>query len=70
MESPLCENTEHARLNRARVKEGYGNEFYQSQARSVAQWHLGEPPPEGVILGDLPYAGKLPRAKPMIDGDD
>ena len=45
---------EQARLNRERVKQGYGNEFYANQACICAQWHLGDLPPRELILGALP----------------
>ncbi len=48
---------EQARLNRERVKQGIGNQFYQEQANAVAQWGFGEPKPESVIVGELPYVG-------------
>ncbi len=44
---------ESARLSRERVKAGYYNEFYDQQAKCLAQW-TREKPPEGLIIGDLP----------------
>ena len=52
---------EQAKLNRARIKEGYGNEFYDQQAHAVAQWGLGETKPREVIIGELPYVGNIGR---------
>jgi len=49
-----CDDLEQARLNRERVKQGYGNEFYDNQSSCLAQWHLGDLPPKELILGSLP----------------
>ena len=41
---------EHAGLNNYNT-----NSFYNEQVRVLAQWEWGKPPPEGLILGELPY---------------
>ena len=56
----MCDDLEQARLNRERDNT-QTNEFYAQQARAVAQWTMGEPKPESVILGELPYVGKIGR---------
>ncbi len=58
MHNLMCDNLDHARLNRKRIKQGETNQFYTEQAHAVAQWQLGETAPESVILGELPYVGK------------
>ena len=57
----MCEDTNNAKLNRERIKQGATNQYYDEQAHAVAQWRPGELKPESVILGSLPYAGKLGR---------
>ena len=57
------EEQAQAKLNQARVKEGYGNEFYAQQAHAVAQWGLGETKPREVIVGELPYVGEIGRER-------
>ena len=54
MFNAMCDDLDNAKANRARVKEGFGNAFYDQQANAVAQWQLGELPPESVVLGSLP----------------
>ena len=54
----MCEDLVAAKTNRERVKQGYCNAFYAQQAHAVAQWQLGERPPESVILGSLPDVSK------------
>jgi len=49
---------DNARHHRERDKTET-NQFYDAQARAVAQWHLGEPKPESVIVGELPYMGQV-----------
>ena len=53
----MCEDLERAKLNRERVKQGYGNVFYAQQARAIAQWQWGETPPDSIIFGELPFVG-------------
>lgn len=65
MNKAMCENEELACLNRERVKEGYGNQFYAQQANAVAQWQPGEKAPDSIVLGKLPYIGKIGR--PRLD---
>ena len=54
----MCSDTELARLNRARIKAGETNGYYNAQKRAIDQWKLGEPAPKEVALGDLPMVGK------------
>jgi len=39
--------------NRARVAAGYCNEFYDQQKQIERGWHLGSPPPKGLVLGQV-----------------
>jgi len=59
----MCNDLDKAKRNRERVKQGYGNQFYNRQAYAVAQWQFGEFPPKSIILGELPYVGKIPRIR-------
>ena len=61
MFNAMCDDLDAARRNRERVEQGYGNAFYHEQAHAVAQWTPGEAKPESVILGELPYVGKIGR---------
>ena len=61
MHNLMCEDPELAQLNRDRIKQGETNQYYNQQAHAVAQWQLGEPAPGGVVLGELPYTGKIGR---------
>ncbi len=56
----MVDNLDNARDNRERVREGYCNQFYNEQARCLAQW-TDKKPPENLVLGELPYVGKQPR---------
>ena len=53
----LCEDYAQAKRSRDKVKSKDDMQFYLAQANAVAQWQLGEPKPESVILGELPYVG-------------
>lgn len=57
-----------ARRSRERDKSE-SNIFYAQQAHAVAQWTWGELPPESVILGGLPYCGKVGRGQARFDRD-
>ena len=54
-------DSEDARRNRKRCNEDYGREFYLAQEHAVGQWDMACPKPKSVILGVLPYAGKISR---------
>jgi hypothetical protein len=69
MISLLCDNPEQAANNRRRVKEGYANDYYVSQARAVAQWPMGEPAPRSVVLGELPRTSGEKRSKRYLEGE-
>ena len=70
MNNPLmCENPELAKLNRARVKEGFGNSFYNGQRRIAQGWVVGQPKPENLIVGDLPTTYH-PRGQFTSQSDD
>lgn len=60
-EHTMCDNLELAKRNRERVKSDYGGRFYAQQEHAVAQWGLGDKKPESVVLGELPYVGKIGR---------
>ena len=59
MNDLMCDDLNNARLNRERIQRGDSNQYYLEQAHAVAQWHLGEPAPQGVVLGSLPFVGKV-----------
>ena len=54
----MCQDQDLAKLNRERVKTNDDLAYWESQARAVAQWKLGEPKPESIVLGDLPSVGR------------
>ena len=64
----LCPSLLKAALNRARVAADIEGDYYREQAHKVAQWGLGERPPEGIVLGELPYVGKLNLRREVSDG--
>lgn len=51
----MCDDLEQAKLNRQRVKEGYGNAYYNQQRRAIEQTPADEPLPSTVATGELPY---------------
>ena len=59
----MCPNLDDAYHNRERVKQGYGDAFYDSQSLAIARWKFGEPKPDSVILGGLSIVnmGRLPE---------
>lgn len=58
----MCDDLDAAKRNRERIANGETNRFYNEQAHAIAQWSLDEViPPESVILGELPYVGKVGR---------
>jgi len=65
----MCDDLDAARRNRERVSQGYGNAFYYEQAHAVAQWSLEGEKPESVILGELPYVGKIGRGYLSMEVD-
>jgi len=64
----MCQDQDLARLNRERVKTNNDLAYWESQARAVAQWAWGEPKPESVVLGDLPYVGRY-KSDTELDRD-
>lgn len=66
--SPMCDDLDKAKRNRER-DSAQTNEFYDSQARAVAQWELGKLKPDSVIVGELTYVGKDSRHKPDSELD-
>jgi len=50
-----------AKANRERIERDENWEFWRLQARVCSGWAFGEPPPKGLILGELPYVGRLRR---------
>ena len=48
-----------AKRNREVVEKDIGGRFYAEQSHILAQWELGEKPPKGLILGELPQIGKI-----------
>lgn len=69
MPNAMCDDLDAAQRNRERVKQGYGNRFYNEQAHAVAQWALGDKKPESVILGELPYIGRVGRGRLSMEVD-
>ena len=61
MNRVMCDDLENARLNRERIARGETNPYYAQQAHAVAQWQLSETPSESVVLGELPYVGRIRR---------
>jgi len=59
MNRAMCDDLENARLNRERIARGETNQFYDQQSHAIAQWQPGTPVPDSVVLGELPYAGKI-----------
>ena len=50
----LCPDLEEAEINRQHVALDYCGDYYVEQARQVAAWAIGERPPKGVRIGELP----------------
>ena len=50
---------EEARLNRASIARGTGNEFWSRQERLIASTPFGQPFPKEVITGDGVIHGKV-----------
>ena len=46
-----------AKRSREQAKLYNTDRFYDEQAKTEAQWQWGEKPPEGLVLGSLPYVG-------------
>mgnify|MGYP001563704932 CR=1 FL=1 len=46
-----------AARSRARQGEHSTDAYYSEQEHILAQWHWGKPPPEQLVLGELPYVG-------------
>jgi len=67
MNNLMCDNLDNARLNRERIQRGDTDQYYTEQAHAVAQWSLGEIAPKGVVLGSLPFVGKI---RPRMEEDD
>jgi len=53
-----CSDFDGARRNRARVKAGYGDAYYEWLDRTLAATPIGAPLPLNVPIGRLPFAGK------------
>ena len=66
----MCQDQDLARLNRERVNQDIGGGWWESQARATAQWKLDEPKPESVVLGDLPYVGRVFKTERKQSLDD
>ena len=46
---------EATKRSRDQAKLYNTDRFYDEQANALAQWEWGEKPPEGLVLGSLPY---------------
>lgn len=65
----MCDDQDKARLNRERVKQGVGNDYYDQQARCLAQW-TEDKPPENLVLGELPVVGLKQIRLDRREGDN
>jgi len=57
----MCADKTRAKANRERVANDEGGAWWREQARAIAQWQEGEPKPASIVLGELPYVGKINR---------
>ena len=44
-----------AKRSREQARLHNTDRFYDEQAKVLAQWQWGEKPPEGLVIGSLPY---------------
>ncbi len=57
-----CLDKSEASANRLRVQEGYGNAFYDQQARMTLGWAFNTLPPEDLIIENTSYTMPIMQA--------